>query len=31
LGIDVAQSLTSPDGRPFTPADKGKPITAMFA
>ncbi|MEK7415715.1 MAG: DUF1501 domain-containing protein [Planctomycetota bacterium] len=30
LGCDLAKVTTSPDGRPFTVADKGKPIAGIF-
>lgn len=30
LGVDHQKSVTSPDGRPFTLADKGQPITDLF-
>jgi uncharacterized protein (DUF1501 family) len=31
LGLPVDQVVISPSGRPFTIADKGKPITALFS
>ena len=31
LGLPLEQELTSPSGRPFTVADKGRPITELFA
>jgi hypothetical protein len=31
LGLAVDQVVISPSGRPFTVADKGKPITSLFA
>ena len=31
LGIDTRKTIDSPDGRPFTLADKGSPITALLA
>jgi len=31
LGVDLEKSVTSPDGRPFTLADKGSPIKQLFA
>lgn len=31
LGLPLDKVLTSPSGRPFTVADKGKPLTALFA
>jgi hypothetical protein len=30
LGIDLSRVVQAPDGRPFTVADKGKPITSLF-
>ena len=30
LGIDVAQEIISPIGRPFTPTDGGQPVTDVF-
>ena len=30
IGIDLTQEIVSPDGRPFTLADKGKPVTALL-
>jgi hypothetical protein len=30
LGIDLQQVVQAPDGRPFTVADKGKPITSIL-
>ncbi|MCM8532291.1 MAG: DUF1501 domain-containing protein [Lentisphaeraceae bacterium] len=30
LGLPLAHKLTSPTGRPFTIADRGKPITSLF-
>jgi hypothetical protein len=31
LGIDHTEQIYSPDGRPFTFADKGRPVTALLA
>ena len=31
LGIDLEQTETSPSGRPFTVADKGRPVMPLFA
>lgn len=31
LGLPLEKELTSPSGRPFTVADKGRPITELFA
>jgi len=31
LGMDVAHLEHSPSGRPFTVADQGRPVTALFA
>jgi hypothetical protein len=31
LGLPVDQVVVSPSGRPFTIADKGKPITSLFS
>ena len=31
LGLPLTQVVTSPSGRPFTVADKGKPLTGLFA
>ncbi len=31
LGLPVDQVIISPSGRPFTIADKGKPVTTLFA
>ena len=31
LGLSTDQVIISPSGRPFTVADKGKPITSLFA
>lgn len=31
LGIDLQHIEHSPSGRPFTVADKGKPVTELFA
>lgn len=31
LGLPLDHVLTSPEGRPFTVADKGEPVTALFA
>ncbi|MEY5025570.1 MAG: hypothetical protein RLZZ244_1098, partial [Verrucomicrobiota bacterium] len=31
LGLDLHQIETSPSGRPFTIADKGKPVQELFA
>jgi hypothetical protein len=31
LGLPVDQVIISPSGRPFTVADKGKPVTTLFA
>jgi hypothetical protein len=30
LGLALDKVVTSPDGRPFTVADKGKPLTDLF-
>ena len=30
LGLPLDKVISSPSGRPFTVADKGKPITALF-
>ena len=30
MGYDLNKKLTSPNGRPFTFADKGKPVTSLF-
>lgn len=31
LGMDIGHIEHSPSGRPFTVADKGRPVTALFA
>jgi hypothetical protein len=31
LGLPLDKVVTSPDGRPFTIARKGKPVTDLFA
>ena len=31
LGLPVEEVVVAPNGRPFKLADKGKPITALFA
>jgi len=31
LGVDLDEVIHSPSGRPFTVADKGRPVTALFA
>jgi len=31
LGLPLEQTIVSPSGRPFTVADKGQPITELFA
>ena len=31
LGLKWDETIFSPSGRPFTIADKGKPVTAVFA
>lgn len=31
VGADLAKVVHAPDGRPFTLADKGKPLTGLFA
>lgn len=31
LGLPVGQAFTAPNGRPFTVADQGRPVTALFA
>jgi hypothetical protein len=31
LGLPLEQKVMSPSNRPFTVADKGRPITALFA
>ena len=31
LGLSIAKPIHSPDGRPFTIADKGQPIKALLA
>jgi hypothetical protein len=31
LGLDIGHIEHSPSGRPFTVADKGQPVTGLFA
>ena len=31
LGLPLDQVVTSPQGRPFTFADKGRPLTNLFS